>query len=193
MSAQPSSALFVLPAIEPDLTFGVLRRTFKQQKNDLVAYVHGKLHPIALPAKVGECDWSPTAARHEVLLPRGATDLLADPQVLAETFERHAVPDQRDLAVVLKVTLAATRPLHEGWEAVRAFAGEALVRDHGLAVVIILHAPFLSGTRTPNPPHIHVVAPARKLTLAGFAAFCDIAKDGAHAPLAAKWAKHRPA
>ena len=181
---------YIAGPLEPGLTFGVLRRAFQGHVNDATSFAWNKLHPIRpigasedAPKRV----WQPTAFRYEVLLPGRASDLMNDPRRLFETFDDQATAEQRDLAVLLKLTFDAGTPLHIGWERVRGFARAVFVTEHGLPVLMVSHVPSFSGTRTPAPPHIHVIALARMLGVHGFADFCTLARDEAHAPLAAAW------
>lgn len=181
---------FIARPIEPGLTFGVLRRSFKTHVNDATSFGWTKLHPIR-PARYSEeapkRTWQPTAFRHEVLLPSGASDLMSDPRRLFETFEDQAVAHQTDLAVLLKLTFDPGAPLHVGWERARGLARAVFVAEHNLPVLLVSHVPSLSGTRTPAAPHVHVIALARVLGVRGFGGFCTVARDEAHAPLAAAW------
>lgn len=190
MTATRPPRMFVLPPIREDFSFAVLRRAYKSVRNDTVAFVRTKLHPFgdalaADPAGV----WKPTAVRQEVLLPPTMPDLLSDPRRLTETFEDQARPDQTDLAIVVKLVLPAG-PIHVSWELARQFARQAFVVGHGLPVVLVLHAPALSGVRDANPIHAHVIALARTFENA-FAGFSTIACDAAYPPLVKLWAEMR--
>lgn len=185
--AAPKQRMFVLPPIRDDFIFAVLRRTYDTETNDTVEFVRTKLHPIASPPSVGEERlWRPTAARYEVLLPRGMPDLLGNPKLLAETYEDQAVAHQRDLAVVIKLVLPPNTEMHEGWELARRFTREVLVIEHRLPTIMILHAPSLSGVRNANPRHVHLITLARRWE-AGFSEFATIARDAAHEPLSKRW------
>lgn len=188
--AAPLQRHFVNKTIVPGFTFGVLRREFAGLVNDTVVFGWSKLHPIrpvADPAKPGQRIWQPTAARHDVLLPALAPDLMRDPRRLFETFEEQAVVRQDDLAVTIKLTFDNTLALHSCWERARAFARTHLVVAHGLPTLIVLHVPSCSGMRQPSAPHIHLVTLSRTLDAHGFGAFCRIARDEAHPVLAEAW------
>ncbi|MGI4876208.1 MAG: MobA/MobL family protein [Janthinobacterium lividum] len=186
--------LFTLPPISDDFRFGVLRRHFGKLDNDAVDFVRAKLHPVApVPVAGMGRRWQPTAARYDVLLPPSMPQLLSSPRLLLETFEEHSRPDQRDLLIVVKIVLPADEMLHEGWERVRAYARQAFVRDHGLAVVMALHAPSSSGMHDASASHVHLMALTRRWDAGGFGAFCAIACDEGHAPLQAAWTKARDA
>ena len=184
---------YVNPQIEPDFTFGVLRRKFAGLVNDTVAFGWAKLHPIrpapdpSSPAPI----WRPSAVRYDVLLPDGASDLMLDPKRLLQTFQDQAVVEQDDLADTLKLTFTDAAALHVGWEIARDYARLQFVRNHKLPVLIILHDPAMSGTRHVAAPHVHIMALARKLGPQGFGAFCTIANDEAHPALAVAWRKAR--
>ena len=182
--------MWITPRIAPDMTFAVLRRNLFEVENNLVEFGWMKLHPIVPPGvcfeNVKGC-WEPTAARWEVVLPAGAADMMSDPRTLLETFERQAAAGQKDLAVVLKLSFPDTRSLHEPWERSRAFAKELFVDQHGLAALLILHVPALSGAKSPAPPHIHVIVPAKVLVPFGFGSFCDLLCDAAQCEIADAW------
>ena len=174
----------------PDLTFGALRRNYLGLTNSALVFGWTKLHPIRPtgdPERLDVRVWQPTAARHEVLLPRSASDLLSHPQALLETFERQPRTDRKDLAVVLKLQLSMTDALHPGWERARAFARSLFVLEHDLPVLLVMHVPSQSGSRTPAPPHIHLMALAQVLGPHGFGGYCTIAHDRAHTDIAAAW------
>lgn len=192
MTQTMQSPVYVVAPIEPDFAFGVLRRTFNERTNDTVTFTRQKLHPIA-SAAAGARAWLPTAYRHDVLLPHDASDCLGSARILTETFEEQSRPDQRDLALVIKITLADDRPLHQGWESVRSYAHQALVRDRQLAVVLAMHVPRLSGMRSANPAHIHVIALSRELRDGVFGEFSTLTHDAGQVPLASEWAKARVA
>lgn len=187
MTATQPPRMYVLPPVRSDFVFAVLRRNYKTVTNDTVAFVRAKLHPFA-QALADDPDgaWDPTAACHKVLLAAKMPDILADPRLLAETFEKQARPDQTDLAVVIKLVLPADGTIHAAWELARHFTREAIVIEHRLPAVLVLHAPALSGVRDANPMHAHVIALARQYENA-FAGFATIACDAAHVPLAERW------
>ncbi len=120
-----------------------------------------------------------------MLLPRAASDLLGEPRAPLETFERQPRSGRKDLAVVLKLELDEDMALHLGWERTRSFAHALFVVEHRLPVIMALHVPSQSGSRTPAAPHIHVMALAQTLGCHGFGSFCAIACDEAHAGIAA--------
>ena len=97
---------------------------------------------------------------------------------------------QRDLAIILKLVLPTSAPLHEGWELARRFAKEIFVVEHELPTILVMHTPARAGARIANPPHIHIIALARRWKN-GFAEFATIACDAAHEPLAQRWGAMR--
>ena len=69
------------------------------------------------------------------------------------------------------ITLRFPNPdrLHRAWEDVRAFAIERLCRERNVAVIAAMHLPVEIGST--NPPHIHLMSPARELQCFGFGPF----------------------
>ena len=183
--------MFVVPPVRQDFIFGVLRRTYNGMRNDTVEFARSKLFPIAPPPSAEpERAWQPTAARYEVLLPNAMPDVLVDPKLLTETYEKEAKPRQTDLAIVVKLVLPAKSAIHVVWELAREFARQSFVVELGLPAVLVLHAPGLSGMRNANPMHVHAIVLARQYEN-GFTEYSTIAHDAAHEPLAAKWGRMR--
>lgn len=181
-AAYTSSPLFTHTA-QHGLSFGVLRTHYKEYVNDASKFVAGKLAP-ALPEGAS---WQLTAARSEVLLPDGVPDLLLDPLMLTQSYMDQLPPKQLDLLLCFRAVLDPHHPLHSGWERARSFARKTLVKDHGLPVIMVLHDPCRSGTKQPNPPHIHIMAPARRLVQRGWAECTNIACDEAQPGLVEAW------
>ncbi len=53
-----------------------------------------------------------------------------------------------------------------GWEQVRAWVRSYFVRQEQLAALMVLHLPYLAGSS--NAAHIHILLPARRLSMNGF-------------------------
>lgn len=185
---------FIAPSIEPGFVFGPLRREFGGATNNLVEFGWAKLHPMhpkANPLKPDRRVWAPTASRVDVLLPADAADPMQDPRRLLEAFEDQEFPDQKDLAVHVKLVFPDAVRLHSAWEKAREFARTVFLDEHKLAVIMALHIPALSPAKVPGPPHIHILALARVLGPRGFGAFCTIACDEGHEPLVTAWRRVR--
>jgi hypothetical protein len=185
-------SMFIEPQIAADFAFGVLRRRFSDRTNNAVEYVRGKLHPIAPSgdAPLNPRSWEPTAYRHEVLLPCTVPDVFADARLLVERFEDTSMPGQKDLVITVKLTAPPEGTLHQFWETVRGFARAEFVEQHNLAVILAMHVPAYSGSRTPAPPHVHVMAFPRTIHGLGFTSYCRIANSQAQAPLVAAWKRY---
>ena len=106
------------------------------------------------------------AARHDLLLPDSAPGEYADLRYLLERYDATQPAIERNGYAQFNIILASDRPLHAGWELVRAWALRYFVRELQLAAVLVLHAPFLAGSA--NEPHVHILVPARRLTANGF-------------------------
>lgn len=181
--------MFIVPPITSDLVFGVLRREFSGVTNSATEFVHKKLHPFQ-PKRLADDPpgriWRPTAVRSEILLPASVNDLMTKPDLLLTEFEGQAVA-ARDLVIMVKLIFYDDMPLHVSWERARLFGRVVLADRFGLATILAMHAPFLSAMRDPTPVHVHCLALARQLTVVGFKAFSELARDAGQADLVAAW------
>lgn len=168
------------------LMFGVLRREFSGT-NDVVSFAHRKLHPDkSVPADPGDLRWQPTCARHELLLTASMPDILAHYPVLLRSFECEAEPGLKSLMLHIKVTGDEGGALHRLWDRARAFAGEVLRDQHGLATIMAMHDPPPTAVFK-NPPHVHIMALAKAFDGRRWGEVTDLARDAAHGPLAEAW------
>lgn len=178
-------ALFTLPAIH-GLSHGVLRRHFSGKTNQVPDWVLGKLGldgtgaPLPDTSRLANLRW-------DVLLPADVSDNLYRPVALCKLYEQEANDRQKDLVIHCKLLIDGDQPLHQWWEAARAFANETLAMAHHLAVVMVLHDPPATGYVNAAPPHIHLMAPARGLSVRGFRETSVLARDQAHQMLADAW------
>ncbi len=195
MTKPDKPPLFTLPRTEVRLSFGVLRRNFSGRINSATDFVWSKLHPGRQMSSGGlapDEPWRPTAARIDVLLPKAAPDMFADPRELLRTFEL-ALPDsQKDLLIVLKLAVDEDLPLHVSWEQARDFYRQAFL-PHRLAAAIVLHDPTRAGGRSPNPPHLHLLVPALTIGAGGWRGPTELARDDGHDFLVQKWRELRAA
>lgn len=175
--------------IDQDFLFGVLRRNYFDHINNAIDFCWAKLHPIKPANGMSYLNqpWQPSSDRHEILLPGGAPDLLVNPRRLLEIYEEQAPANQKDLLTAIKLTAPFGTPLHEFWETARTFARTALIAEHRLPTILVLHVPSVSGARSPNRPHIHLMALARELNGSGFSSFGRLANERAQVPLLAAW------
>lgn len=153
----------------PDcLTFGVGRRQIGNGPTQtLGAMVSRRLCPgkaVDLTAR-----WVPTCYRWDVLLPPNAMDECIDPQRLCEIYEQQAFAGLKDLVIMATLRFPDPDRLHHVWERVRIFARERMCAQRHLAVVTVMHLPVTIGST--NPPHIHLMMPARQLRSFGFGEF----------------------
>ena len=148
------------------ILYGVLRPEYRGWTNSAAAFAKAKLQPV--PSSSGD-PWAVTAARAEVLLPGDADDRFACPRVLMEALDAERPPDKPVLLAYATITWPALR-LHQQYKLVRAVLLNKLVRDLGVAVLLVQHAPHRAASS--NPPHVHALM-TRTITslgLAGFAA-----------------------
>lgn len=108
------------------------------------------------------------AMRVDLALPSAASGEYMSLAFLLDRYDRTLPSYEQHAFVQMKFTLPGHEPLHVGWEQVRAFALQYLARERGLATVLVLHNPGAAGSC--NPPHIHLIVPARELTANGFGA-----------------------
>ncbi|WP_022682582.1 hypothetical protein [Sphingobium bisphenolivorans] len=141
----------------------------------IAASVLGKLNPAGHQA-----------ARHDLLLPGSAPGEYADLRYLLERYDATQPVIERNGYAQFNIILDADRPLHAGWELVRAWTLSYFVRELQLAAVLVLHAPFLAGSA--NEPHVHILVPARRLTANGFGLHArDTCSDAGAAEALASW------
>ncbi len=171
----------------PNLVFGVIRRQIKDgpvrtvPMSVLKRLCPGHKIDVAAP-------WAPTCYRWDVLLPPYANDEFRDPQRLCEKYEEQACNKLKDLLVMITLRFPNSDRLHRTWEDVRAFAIERLCGERNVAVIAAMHLPVEMGST--NPPHIHLMAPARELQCYGFGPFVrPFSADAGKAMIVAEWAE----
>ena len=145
----------------PRIMTGTLRGLYRGFAPTAVAFGQAKIQPV--PAGDGD-PWAMTAVRCDVLLPPGADDRFACPQVLmAEADALAAVPSDARLAYAT-FTWMPDR-LHQQWEEIRAFCLEEVV---GLScpVLLVQHAPHLQ--RRSTLPHCHLLIVPHRLNQLGW-------------------------
>lgn len=168
----------------PQFGWGVLRRQLDDTTNSLPTFVQTKLQPMKKLADGPE--WQRSCWRDDVLLPPEANDDLCDVRALTERYEASALPDTKNLAILVTIRLCGPEQMHAHWERVRSFAHQRLAIDRRLAVIMVGHVPAHAGSRAAN--HIHLVVPARELTAQGFGAGVGrLASDRGLPILAAEW------
>lgn len=147
------------------LTFGVVRRQIGNGPIQTVGEtVLRRLCP-GTQASISE-PWRPSCYRWDVILPEHAPDICIDPQQLCALYEAQAYDGLKDLVIMVTLRFPDPNRLHHAWEQVRAFAYEWLCRERSLGVVAAMHLPVEIGST--NPPHIHLMMPARELRCYGF-------------------------
>lgn len=99
--------------------------------------------------------------------------------LLVGRFVRHFSFDLSDYAQ-FTLTLPPDEPPHVGWERVRAWVRSYFVRQEQLAALMVLHLPYLADSS--NASHIHILLPARRLSVNGFTGHArDVCSDsGCH-------------
>jgi len=116
------------------------------------------------------------ALRHDLLLPEHAPGDYMDLTHLLARYDASSPTWGRNGYTQFTIDLPPNKALHRGWEKVRSWAWSYFVRDRRLAVLMVLHAPYLAGSH--NPSHIHLLVPVRQLEANGFGASVrDISTD----------------
>jgi hypothetical protein len=169
----------------PGAVYGMLRSSYNQTANTADGFVAGKL----MVADRAAADWRPQVAGYDVLIPHHAPTLWRDPRELWTAYEGARLSRQRDLAICITAYLEAARSLHDGWEQVRAWTYEVLVKKRSLAATLALHVPSTAGSS--NAPHVHVIATARQALAWGFGTFADETTDETLKALALDLVQHR--
>jgi len=156
--------------------YGCLRPNFRGHRNSAAAFAAAKLTVGAPP---GTPPWTLTAARAEVLLPRGADDRLSDPRILMETVDAELPVKANALLAYLTFTFPTGR-LHEQYELVRDFTRRLIVDPFEVAALLVQHAPHRAGFG--GVPHVHLIlAGPRRLTPLGFGEWVTpLATEKAH-------------
>ena len=163
VTANPHSWLVINP--DPDnpadnFMYGVLEREHEGRTNSAVEFTTIKLQPTP-PVDGGPLI---TAERAEVVLPVDGDDRYVDPFVLAAEVDRMAVAGKPALLCYVTLYFPGATRLHRAWSEARSFA-EMLARDHEVATIVALHAPYRSGSA--NPVHAHLLIVPRTLTALG--------------------------
>lgn len=158
------------------LTFGVVRRQIGNGPIQTTGQTMVRRLRPGNPSLASEA-WQPTCYRWDVLLPQHAPDNCADPKTLCDLYEEQAFEGIKDLVLMATLRLPFPDRLHHAWEELRAFCLSRLCLERRLAVVMALHLPVEVGST--NPPHIHLMIPARELNSFGFGALVrPLATDG---------------
>lgn len=147
--------------IHPNFDFTRYWWPSSEGRPGIAQWVQKKLRPGSDPV-FGQ------AARVDVVLPPAVCGEYMHLPFLLERYDQTLPSFEQHAFVQVKFTLPATEPLHVGWERVRGFALEYFARERGLAAILVLHNPGTAGSC--NPPHIHLIVPARELTTNGFGA-----------------------
>lgn len=192
-NALPSLDYDPITGDNPDISFGVVEAAdLGGRRRRLEDVVVKRLFPTERPDPFEP--WpSPTAQSEEVLLSRGASDHLDDPQQLCAAFHSKEGNQIQHLAAVVTIRFPEVDAvpqrlrLHEARELGRGF-GLRLTRIHNTAVVFCMHVPATSWGI--GPPHCHLVIPVRVLLPgSGFSTFIKalIDPEVARPHLDAEW------
>lgn len=181
----------------PNLSFGVGQAAVEGGGvMTAETFVGRRLFPVGKPKDFSQPWGNPTCYRHDVMLPGGASDELADPQRLCQAYDRACFGNVRDIAVIVTLRFPETEVapqqlcLHEAWELCRSFALRRLVQDRGIPLVLTFHVP--SRAARPGAPHVHLLALPRQLLPSGFGLFSQpFASDEGRELMDQEWSKWR--
>jgi hypothetical protein len=151
-----------------NLTFGVVRRQIGAGPSQTVGQTVKRRLCIG-DKSPADAPWVPNCHRWDVLLPANAPESCADPKTLCDRYEKQAFPTIKDLVVMATLRFPDPDRLHQSWEKTRAFARERLCEERNIAVIMAMHLPISIGST--NPPHVHLMMPARSLHSYGFGEF----------------------
>ena len=145
----------------PRVLTGTLRGLYRGFAPTAAAFGQAKVQPV----QAGDGDpWTVTAVRSEVLLPPGADDRFASPQVLMA--EADALATEATDARLAYVTFTwMPERLHQQWEEIRAFCVDEVV-GLGCPVLLVQHAPHLQ--RRSTLPHCHLMIVPHRLNQLGW-------------------------
>ncbi len=158
-------------------SFRYIRYFYKQQteRAGIASMVLAKLTPKGH-----------VAARHDLLLPDSASGEYQDLAHLLQRYDTMLPAVERNGYAQFTLTLPAGQPAHVGWEQVRAWVRSYFVCQQQLAALMVLHLPYLAGS--PNANHIHVLLPARRLSVHGFSGHArDVCSDQGCREALASW------
>lgn len=148
---------------QPDDPFTFARFYWAEGKGDREG-VSAKF--LAKRRPVGKSGGKETAARVEVLLPADAPEEYSDPDFLTRNFDAR-LPEQGATAYVqLTMRFPDALNLHGPYERCRSFLREEFVDGRSLPVLMVLHAPHLTGSS--NAPHVHALILPRTIGRFGF-------------------------
>lgn len=160
---------------EKGLSFGIIQAEAEDggPPNTAEGVVFKRLYPAKRPDP--NAPWLiPTCFMHGVQLPMGASDELWDAQRLARAYDEQGY-SLRDLIVILTLRFPETEAmpptlrLHEAWRIAQEFVWKHIVCEYRVAAISVMHVPARNAGF--NPPHIHVMIPARQLLPTGYGLF----------------------
>ena len=138
------------------ILFGTLRPRYREFAPSIVAYARAKIMVAAPP---GTPDWTMTAHRAQVILPRHADERLLCPRTLFEAIEQDHVEGGEALGACVTMRWKPARTNEQFW--VGQELGCWLARKFHVAVLLVQHVPKISDAH----PHLHlVVAGPRRIT-----------------------------
>lgn len=174
-NAPPGCDYSPISGDNPNVSYGTVEAGSSKTKRTLADVICKRLFPVDRPTGAVESWPTPTCHRHEILLPRGASDHLAHIPTLIREYHAHNGEMINHLATVITLrfpeadAVPAHLKLHELWELARGY-GRKLSDELSIAVLPILHVPAHNWGL--GFPHVHLVCPVRVLRPAsGFSTF----------------------
>jgi hypothetical protein len=162
---------------DANTSYGTVRAGDGKTRRSLADVIVKRLFPVDRPTDP-VADWpAPTCHAHDILLPRGAPDYLADYRTLAREYHAHSGDAIDHLATIITfrfpdvdaVPSRGPARLHDIWELCRGFGGK-LRDDLQVAVLPVFHVPGKNWGL--GCPHVHLICPVRVIRPAtGFSIF----------------------
>ena len=145
---------------EPDpggirITYGNMTPRYRGFSPSIVAYARAKMMVAAPP---GTPDWTMTAHRAQVYLPRHADERWTCPRTLFEEVERADLGDDGAVAACITMRWKPARLQEQFW--LGQEVATWLARTSHVPVLMIQHVPQLSNAH----PHLHLIAGMRRIT-----------------------------
>lgn len=176
-NAPPGCDYDPVAGADPNISYGTVRADRGKGKRTLADVIFRRLFPVDRPSDP-ESPWpTPTCHEHTILLPRGASDHLAEYQTLAREYHASNGDAIDHLATLITLrfpdadVVPPTGPsrLHEIWDLCRGFGGK-IRDDFKVAVLPIFHVPGRNWGL--GCPHVHLICPVRVIRPAtGFSTF----------------------
>lgn len=142
-----------------------------------------KRRPIAAGMEV-------EAARVEAIPPADAPQDYADVDFLVRHFQSNFPADETTAFVQVTLRFGSCANVHHPFEVARGWAKSFYVDSERVPVIMVLHAPYLSGSDA--DPHVHVLVMPRRASRMGWVGpALDLGSDAAEVRARQAWMAYR--